>query len=185
MKQYTGTKTVKAKITTRGEYVAYQGWELPAHGDPNEEIYMVEYAVEHDTKPNHPNHEGYLTMSPKTVFEKYYRENGNLTFGHAVDYGLKLGKRIARRGWNGKGMFIFMQVPAEISSDIVPHMQSLPQPIKDEFKLRQEQSSSENLKEHLSIRYKNQIAMVYPDNTIYGWVASPSDVLEEDWVILD
>lgn len=97
----------------------------------------------------------------------------NLNFGQAIE-ALKQGKRVARQGWNGKGLFIFMQVPAEIHEDVVPKMQSLPDSVKDEFGKRGG-----------SIRYKNQLAMVYPDNTIYGWVASPSDVLEEDWVILD
>jgi hypothetical protein len=99
--------------------------------------------------------------------------NEDLNFGQAIE-ALKQGKRVARKGWNGKGMFVFQQVPSEISEDIVPKMQSLPQSVKDEF-----------AKRGGSIRYKNQLAMVYPDNTIFGWVASPSDVLEEDWCILD
>jgi len=97
----------------------------------------------------------------------------NQNFGQAIE-ALKEGKRVARQGWNGKGMFIFQQVPSEINEDIVPKMQSLPKTVKDEF-----------AKRGGSIRYKNQLAMVYPDNTVYGWVASPSDVLENDWCILD
>ena len=97
----------------------------------------------------------------------------NHSFGEAI-VALQQGKRVSRSGWNGKGMFIFMQVPSEIEADIVPKMQSLPQSVKDEF-----------VRRGGNIRYKNQLAMVYPDNTIYGWVASPSDVLENDWCILD
>lgn len=96
----------------------------------------------------------------------------NLTFGQATE-ALKEGKRVSREGWNGKGLFIFQQVPSEISEDVISKMQSLPQSVKDEFARRGG-----------SIKYKNQLAMVYPDNTIYGWVASPSDVLENDWCIL-
>lgn len=97
----------------------------------------------------------------------------NQNFGQAIE-ALKQGKRVSRSGWNGKGMFIFQQVPSEIQEDIIPKIQSLPQSVKDEF-----------TKRGGSISYKNQLAMVYPDNTIYGWVASPSDVLENDWCILD
>ena len=97
----------------------------------------------------------------------------NQTFGQAIE-AVKQGKRIARSGWNGKGLFVFMQVPSTITEDIIPKMQSLPQFVKDEF-----------AKRGGSISYKNQLAMVYPDNIIYGWVASPSDVLETDWCILD
>ena len=96
-----------------------------------------------------------------------------LNFGQAIA-ALKEGKKVARAGWNGKGMFIFMQIPSEINEEIVPNMQSLPQSVKDEFAIRGG-----------NIRYKNQIAIVYPDNTIYGWVASPSDVLAEDWDIVE
>ena len=97
----------------------------------------------------------------------------NCSFGLAVQ-ALEQGKRVSREGWNGKGLFIFRQVPSEIEAEIVPKMQSLPQSVKDEF-----------VKRGGNIRYKNQLAMVYPDNTVYGWVASPSDVLENDWCILD
>ncbi len=114
-------------------------------------------------------------------------------FGEAIE-ALKEGKRVARQGWNGKGLFIFMQVSSDIPSTIVPKMQSLPQSVKDEFIRRQDEDLipevfvSENgstTKRQDFIYYRNQLAMVYPDNKIYGWVASPSDVLMEDWVILD
>ncbi len=97
----------------------------------------------------------------------------NLNFGEAIA-ALHDGKKVSREGWNGKGLFVFMQVPSEIMEGIVPKMQSLPQAVKDEF-----------AKRGGNIKYKNQLCMVYPDNTIYGWVASPSDVLEADWCILD
>lgn len=97
----------------------------------------------------------------------------NQNFGQAIE-ALKEGKRVAREGWNLKGMFIFQQVPSDINEEIIPKMQSLPQSVKDEFERRGG-----------GIRYRNQLAIVYLDNTIYGWVASPSDVLENDWCILD
>ena len=103
-----------------------------------------------------------------------------VSFGKAIE-ALKQGKRVQRQGWNGKGLFIFMQVPSQVPQNIVPKMTSLPQSVKDEFQRRSLDSS----KIYDNIQYKNQLAMVYPDNTIYGWVASPSDVLEEDWIILD
>ena len=106
-----------------------------------------------------------------------------VSFGEAV-VALKEGKRVQRSGWNGKGLFIFMQVASNIDvATVVPKMQSLPQSVKDEFARRQ--AENENSTDHFSIRYRNQLAMVYPDNMIFGWVASPSDVLENDWIILD
>lgn len=172
MKDHCSIKFIRAsvKTVTKAEYCKIRGWDVPADEDPNEAGVLVEYP---DSKKNHPDYDGYISWSPLNVFDAAYRENGRMTFGAAVE-ALKQGKRVARSGWNGKGMFIFMQVPATIQSDVIPKMQSLPQSVKDEFANRGE-----------GIRYKNQLAMVYPDNTIYGWVASPSDVLEEDWCILD
>jgi hypothetical protein len=74
-KTYTGTKTVKAWPMTRGGYNAYRGWTIPTDEDPDEAGYMVEYE-ELDGKPNHPNHAGYISWSPATVFERSYHEEG-------------------------------------------------------------------------------------------------------------
>lgn len=98
----------------------------------------------------------------------------NQNFGQAIE-ALKQGKRVAREGWNGQDMFIYCQVPSTINKEVVANMQSLPQSVKDEFEKRNQ----------YTIRYKNQLAIVYPDNTIYGWTASASDILAEDWCILD
>lgn len=96
-----------------------------------------------------------------------------LPFGEALD-ALKQGKRVQRKGWNGKGLFVFRQVPAEIGIEIIPKMQSLPQSVKDEF-----------IKRGRSIFYDNQLALVDQKNNISGWSPSTSDALAEDWVILD
>ncbi len=95
----------------------------------------------------------------------------NKTFGEAIA-AAKEGKRISRAGWNGKGMFVFVQVPSEVPEAIIPKMSSLPNDVKAELARRGG-----------NIRYQNQMAMVYPDNNIYGWLASPSDCLESDWCI--
>jgi len=74
---YTGTKTLKASPMTKEEYCKYRGWNVPENEDPNEEIYLVEYPPEPGGKRNHPDHEGYISMSPKDVFDKYYRKSGS------------------------------------------------------------------------------------------------------------
>lgn len=96
-----------------------------------------------------------------------------LKFGDAIT-AAKDGKRISREGWNGKGMFVFMQVPSEIGADIVPRMTSLPEPVKAEFVKRGE-----------PLRYSNQFALVKQDNSINGWAPSAADALAEDWEVLD
>lgn len=73
MKTYTGTKTIKAVPMTKGAYNKYRGWDMPADEDANEPVYLVEYEADPSSKPNHPDHAGYISMSPKHVFDKAYR----------------------------------------------------------------------------------------------------------------
>ena len=94
-------------------------------------------------------------------------------FGKAIE-ALKQGKIVAREGWNGKGMFVFKQIPANVGIQFVPNMQSLPQSVKNEFGKRGE-----------NLSYSNQMCIVKSDNTIDSWVPSSSDVFAEDWLILD
>ena len=90
---------------------------------------------------------------------------------------------IQRIGWNGKGLFVFKQVPSEIPIHIVQKMQSLPDAVKDEFIRRFETpTTKKNAEPFLSIRYNNQLAIVDQANNINGWVPSVSDVLADDWV---
>ena len=94
-------------------------------------------------------------------------------FGPAIE-AAKEGKRIARVGWNGTGMFVFHQVPASVPVEVIPKMTSLPQLVKDEFARRGQ-----------TIQYSNQLALVKTDNSVNGWAPSTADALAEDWLILD
>lgn len=96
MKNYIGTKRIKAKPMTRGEYNRHRGWEIPGNEVAAEEGYLVEYS------------DGYISWSPKKQFEEAYRECDNMTFGLAIE-ALKKGMKVARKGWNGKGMFVVYQ----------------------------------------------------------------------------
>lgn len=71
-KTYEGTKRVHARPMNRGEYNAYRGWEVPADENPADDGYLVEYLD--GGKSNHPNHAGYISWSPKDVFERSYKE---------------------------------------------------------------------------------------------------------------
>ena len=101
-----------------------------------------------------------------------------MDFGGALK-ALKEGKMVQRTGWNGKGLFVFRQVPATIGKDIVPKMQSLPQSVKDEFERR---FNDEN-EQIDAIYYNDQLALVGPSNLISGWAPSTNDALAEDWTI--
>jgi len=95
-------------------------------------------------------------------------------FGVAI-MALKEGKMVARLVWAKEKSFIFRQVPSKVAVDIVPKMTSLPFDVKNEIISREDQNT---------IRYQDQIAKVYPDNTIVAWNPSCSDILANDWLIL-
>lgn len=69
--EFIGTKRVKATPMTRLEYNQLRGWLVPANENPNDEGYQVEYLD--GGKPNHPNFKGYISWSPKDVFERAYK----------------------------------------------------------------------------------------------------------------
>ncbi len=94
-------------------------------------------------------------------------------FGKAIN-ALKDGKRVSRLGWNGKGLFVFMQVPSLVPESIVPKMTSLPESVKNVL-----------ISRGGDLKYSNQMAIINTNNEVNGWVASVSDTLSEDWIILD
>ena len=71
-KTYEGTKRVHARPMNRGDYNTYRGWEVPADDNPADDGYLVEYLD--GGKANDPRHAGYISWSPKDVFERSYKE---------------------------------------------------------------------------------------------------------------
>lgn len=70
---YIGTKSVLAATMTRGEYNEYRGWQIPENEDPTEQGYLVEYVD--GGKPNDERYTGYISWSPRDVFEKSYHQS--------------------------------------------------------------------------------------------------------------
>lgn len=73
MVAFIGTKSVLATTMTRGEYNEYRGWTIPENEDPTEQGYLVEYVD--GGKPNDERHAGYISWSPRDVFEKSYHQS--------------------------------------------------------------------------------------------------------------
>ncbi len=91
------------------------------------------------------------------------------------------GGMVRRESWKENIKFVFRQVPATISKDIVPKMQSLPQAVKDYF-----QTTFDNPKEQISaIYYSNQFAIVGQSNMICGWMPMDEDFRADDWIEVD
>jgi hypothetical protein len=71
MKTYIGTKVVHATPMCGLTYNIVRGWKLPEDENPMSEGYLVEYAD--GGKPNFPGYTGYVSWSPKGVFDAAYK----------------------------------------------------------------------------------------------------------------
>lgn len=162
MLRYIGVKEILATSMTRQQYNDYRGWELPKDENGADEGFLVEYID--GGQSNHPNHEGYISWSPADVFNRAYRQIDAMTFGQAVE-ALKAGKKVARAGWNGKGMFLFL-VPGSTFQVNRPPLLGI-------------------YEEGTEINYHAHIDMKTATGEIVPWLASQSDVLSEDWEIVD
>ena len=94
-------------------------------------------------------------------------------FGQAINL-LKDGKLVARTGWNGKGMFIFMRPGASISEETVLGIKTLPPDFKEWIESHPSESGN--------IVFGSYLCMKSADGSIVnGWLASQSDMLAKDW----
>lgn len=162
MKRYIGTKIINAKPMTRAEYNTFRGLVLPADENGGDEGFLVEYID--GGKANTPEYQGYVSWSPADVFAKAYRGADAMTFGMAVE-ALKIGMKVARAGWNGKGMFLFLVPGSTFNVNRPPLLGIYP--------------------EGTEINYCPHIDMRTADGKIVPWLASQTDVLAEDWAVVE
>ena len=162
MKPFIGTKMILARPMGRGEYNTYRGWQIPLDENPADEGFLVEYVD--GGASNHPGHAGYISWSPKDVFERAYRPTSGLDFGMALQ-ALRAGLRVAREGWNGKGMFVYY-VPANAY-------------------LAQTGVARTYFGERALVPYAAYLAIKNVNETVSTWVPSINDCLAEDWVIVE
>lgn len=101
--------------------------------------------------------DGYVSWSPKEVFEEAYKDVRNLSFSEAL-YLLKKGYILARKGWNGKGIFIKMQFPDESSKMTHPYIYI----------------------DTTGLKTDNRFA---PKDRV-PWLASQTDILADDWSVV-
>jgi hypothetical protein len=72
MQQFIGTKLVNAEPMSRSDYNVLRGWKLPDDEDGTDEGYLVE-DVDGGTA-NTKAFSGYVSWSPKKMFDNSYRE---------------------------------------------------------------------------------------------------------------
>jgi hypothetical protein len=147
---------------TRAEYNALRGWTVPADEDPNDDGYLVEYV---DAQPgNLDGYKGYVSWSPEDVFDRAYRPSGQMSFGMAIE-ALKEGQKVARSGWNGNGMFLFLVAGSTFKVNRAPLLGIYP--------------------EGTVINYLPHIDMRTATGEIVPWLASQTDMLSNDWGIVE
>ena len=152
---YIGTKIIRATPMTRDD--AQKLLKRDIGGNAAGDGYLVQYE------------DGYQSWSPKDVFEKAYRPMKCLTFGLAIE-ALRKGLKVAREGWNGKGMWLALS----------PGTKALP---AEKFWAGPNRSYAEA---------QGGAADVLPSITmktatgeiLMGWLASQTDMLAEDWEIV-
>lgn len=161
MKSFIGTKLINATPMTRLAYNDFRGWTLPENERGDDEGYLVEYVD--GGAPNTEQYAGYVSWSPKEQFDNAYRFCTGLNFGLAIE-AMKLGKKVCREGWNGKGMFLFLVDGSTFAVNRKPLLGIYAEG-------------------HI-INYRPHIDMKTVDDQIVPWVASQSDILADDWVIV-
>lgn len=154
MQQHIGVKLINAKPMTRLEYNELRGWKVPGDENPADDGFLVEYVD--GGKANHPDFSGYISWSPKDVFERAYRPVTGMSFGLALE-AMKQGAKVARIGWNGKGMWL-MLVPAELADAVA-------------F-------------QYAALDGLPWIGMKTADDKFVPWLCSQTDALAEDWEIV-
>lgn len=158
MKQYIGTKMVKAAPALRLDdgkgdvrIELLENNPLPRSGDSVDMGYKVVYE------------DGYESWSPLDVFDRAYRQTDGMSFGLAIE-AARMGKRIARKGWNGKNMYVFLA--------------------SEDISFTTDADMSEFLAEAVEVH--PMLVMRTAQKSLQpGWLASQADMLADDWRIVE
>lgn len=105
--------------------------------------------------------DGYRSWSPADVFEAAYRRTDGMNFGLAIE-ATKMGKKISRAGWNGKGQYV------ELGHDFG-------------------YSTTDGTSDYAIHQDIGSTALVFVGTRgrQVGWLASQADMLADDWYIVE
>ncbi len=156
MKQYIGTKLIEAEPAYRLDKKMVQPTTWPVQkGAVVEEGYRVRYP------------DGYESWSPKDVFEEAYRPIDGMNFGLAIE-AAKKGRKITRRGWNGKGMYVIYRTG---------YPEGIP--------CNKNTADAVGIPEGTLFKVRPYLQMKCVDGSFQMWLASQSDILADDWEIVE
>ena len=87
---------------------------------------------------------------------------------------LEQGSCLTREGWNGKGLFVYKQVPCTIENDKIKLLSSMPENAKLILGAKGD-----------DLHFVNQMNIVNQQGIINSWVPSSSDLYADDWKLYD
>lgn len=130
------------------------------------------------TNPNQPHYDTIIHSGKYVVVrEEHDGAKSPMSFGMAIEE-MKRGNKVARAGWNGKGMWLILVegTPNAVLHEGTPYYKHLSDCAPEGAAISCE------ILPHIdmwTINASGRRAM------LPGWVASQSDVLAEDWVIVE
>lgn len=189
MKRFNALKQVTAAPMTREEYNDLRGWELPSDEVGADDGYIT---VDITELSNLEGYDGYVSWTPKAMFdgqfyeadedfdaaiierykaevtdmgdERPIKKGDEFDFGSAI-YLLKIGKKVARKGWNGSGMFVYF-VPASSYPVERNNLETMGGIFPDDM-----------------VPYREYLALKTAQGDVSTWAPSVSDALATDWML--
>jgi len=155
MKTYIGIKVIKAE---KMDYHTAGEKGLVRNYDENRENELGYHVIYPD---------GYESWSPLRTFEEHYKpvDEARFDFGTAIRL-LKQGYKVAREGWNAKGMWLIYVPGSEIEV--------------------REGTPYWNAGLRGRIQIDGHIDMFTAKGTMQpGWLASQADIQGEDWILVE
>lgn len=95
-----------------------------------------------------------------------------MRFGEVIEHA-RNGKKIARHGWNGRGMYVYMTKGRLVPTD--EWVAGMP---SQELTEVEKEKGYVNILPHLDMKTAQ-------DTRIIGWSATQTDMLAFDWYVLD
>lgn len=143
-----------------------EGLPLPEISDPKQIDERcgctIEARIEDGYMFTTSKYDKYPQFMTADEFEKICRSTEDMTFGDAL-VALKQGERVARKGWNGKDMYVFLAHEADFVTD-----------------------ADISAFDRLDVEVGDMLVMKTAQNTFQpGWLASQADMLAEDWYIVE
>lgn len=159
---YKSKKILQGIPCLRGSYNEFQGWKIPVGENPDDEGMLTVY--------NNGTEDMHISWCPLDIFHEgndLLKINSpletELSWGCAL-LALKAGKKVARAGWDGLGMFVFLVQGSKFTVNRPPLLGIYP--------------------EGTEITYNPHMDMKTADGSVATWNPSGMDNLAEDWFIV-